>query len=105
MTPRGPDKQLQPSTLTNYNIDDFCSDDSTDDEDRPKKQVPRWAKGKENYGISTTLQKDFSIQGIPRIVINIQDKYLVHSFIWFTTFLLQTALKINYLILVYTQAN
>ena len=47
MTPRGPDKILIPSTATNYNLDDFCSDDSTDDEDRPKKEVPRWAKGTE----------------------------------------------------------
>ena len=46
MTPRGPDRLLLPSTATNYNIDDFCSDDSTDDEDRPKKVVPKWAKGK-----------------------------------------------------------
>ena len=50
MTPRGPDRPLLPSTATNYNIDDFCSDDSTDDEDRPKKVVPKWAKGNWNFG-------------------------------------------------------
>uniref|UniRef100_H2YXD2 Inner centromere protein ARK-binding domain-containing protein n=1 Tax=Ciona savignyi TaxID=51511 RepID=H2YXD2_CIOSA len=45
MTPRGPDRPLLPSTEENYNIDDFQSDDSTDEEDKPKKVVPRWAKG------------------------------------------------------------
>jgi len=45
MTPRGPDRPLLPSTATDYNIDDIRSDDSTDNEDEPKKKIPNWAKG------------------------------------------------------------
>ncbi|XP_076818057.1 uncharacterized protein LOC143463464 [Clavelina lepadiformis] len=45
MTPRGPGRPLLPSTSEDYNIEDFRSDDSTDNEDEPKKVVPKWAKG------------------------------------------------------------
>nr|XP_039256312.1 inner centromere protein B-like [Styela clava] len=38
-------KVFAPSTEDNYNIDDIASDDSTDDEDNPRKVVPRWSKG------------------------------------------------------------
>lgn len=45
MTPRF--EQVSPQPLANpdnYNIDDLKSDDDTDDESRPKKAVPSWAK-------------------------------------------------------------
>lgn len=32
--------------LQNYNIEDKVSDDSTDDEEAPKKRIPEWAIGK-----------------------------------------------------------
>nr|CAB3256111.1 inner centromere protein-like [Phallusia mammillata] len=44
MTPRGPDRPLLPSTTTDYVIADLKSDDSTDNEDEPKKPIPTWAK-------------------------------------------------------------
>ena len=30
----------------NYDIANIASDDSTDDEDAPRKQIPEWAEGK-----------------------------------------------------------
>lgn len=44
MTPHVP-KQFEPSTEENYNINDISSEDETDDEERPRKTVPKWAKG------------------------------------------------------------
>ena len=35
----------KPSTDEDYGIDDLRSDDSSDDEDAPRKKVPSWAKG------------------------------------------------------------
>jgi inner centromere protein len=29
----------------NYDIDDMNSEDSTDDEDKPRKEIPTWASG------------------------------------------------------------
>lgn len=40
------DKIPLPSTETNYNVDDLSSNDETDDESRPRKTVPNWAKSK-----------------------------------------------------------
>merc|ERR1711976_614736 len=40
--------ELPPEELVdkdNYNINDIKSDDDTDDEDNPRKQIPSWAKG------------------------------------------------------------
>ena len=45
MTPKHEDRVLLPSTAEDYNIYDLNSDDSTDDEDAPRKTVPNWAKG------------------------------------------------------------
>lgn len=33
------------SNSENYNIEDIKSDDSTDDEDKPRKKIPSWATG------------------------------------------------------------
>jgi hypothetical protein len=38
------DKVYLPSTETNYNVDDLSSNDETDDESKPRKTVPNWAK-------------------------------------------------------------
>lgn len=43
MTPP-PVKVQKPSTQENYNIADLNSDDSTDDEDNPRKKIPAWAR-------------------------------------------------------------
>jgi inner centromere protein len=32
-------------TAENYDINDLHSDDSTDEEDKPKKKIPSWAQG------------------------------------------------------------
>ena len=41
--------ELPPEPLVdqeNYNINDIKSDDDTDDEDNPRKVIPKWASGK-----------------------------------------------------------
>lgn len=40
-----PDKKYAPSTADNYNVDDLSSGDETDNEDNPRKTVPKWANG------------------------------------------------------------
>lgn len=46
MTPtRKPVRKTQKSDANNYNINDLHSDDSTDDEDAPRKKMPSWAQG------------------------------------------------------------
>jgi len=39
-----PDKVFQPSSENDYNVNDLSSNDDTDDENNPRKQVPRWAE-------------------------------------------------------------
>uniref|UniRef100_A0A914DD45 Inner centromere protein ARK-binding domain-containing protein n=1 Tax=Acrobeloides nanus TaxID=290746 RepID=A0A914DD45_9BILA len=39
-----PAKVFLPSTAENYNVNDLSSSDSTDDEDRPRKTIPQWAR-------------------------------------------------------------
>jgi len=34
-----------PSTEENYNVDDLSSGDETDNDENPRKTVPRWAQG------------------------------------------------------------
>uniref|UniRef100_A0AC34F0K3 Inner centromere protein ARK-binding domain-containing protein n=1 Tax=Panagrolaimus sp. ES5 TaxID=591445 RepID=A0AC34F0K3_9BILA len=41
------EKVYLPSTATNYNVDDLSSNDETDDEAKPRKNVPAWAKKQE----------------------------------------------------------
>ena len=43
MTPP-PVKTRKPASQENYNIADLNSDDSTDDEDNPRKKIPAWAR-------------------------------------------------------------
>ncbi|XP_071943604.1 uncharacterized protein [Antedon mediterranea] len=40
-----PQRIHKPSTEENYCIDDINSDDSTDDEEHPRKKIPSWAQG------------------------------------------------------------
>lgn len=40
------DRTHKASTEEDYGIDDLHSDDSSDDEDDPRKIVPSWAQGK-----------------------------------------------------------
>ena len=42
MTPK---RKHKPPSDSNYDIVDLCSDDSTDDEDAPRKKIPQWAQG------------------------------------------------------------
>ncbi|XP_072017645.1 uncharacterized protein [Amphiura filiformis] len=42
-----PQRTHKPSTDEDYGISDLKSDDSSDDEEAPRKQVPSWAKGAE----------------------------------------------------------
>ena len=44
MTPP-PAQTRKPATSENYDISDIRSDESTDDEDAPRKRVPYWAQG------------------------------------------------------------
>ena len=41
----------------NYDIDDMRSDDSTDDDSRPKKTIPSWARSKKPF-------RDVSLCGV-----------------------------------------
>lgn len=43
MTPP-PVKVRKPASSENYNIADLQSDESTDDEDNPRKRIPSWAR-------------------------------------------------------------
>ncbi|XP_076323731.1 uncharacterized protein LOC143232332 [Tachypleus tridentatus] len=45
MTPQRPAQSEKLKNPDNYNIDDLKSDDETDDEADPKKQIPQWAQG------------------------------------------------------------
>ncbi|XP_070553827.1 inner centromere protein A-like isoform X2 [Ptychodera flava] len=40
-----PQRTYKPATEDNYDIGDLGSDDSTDDEDAPRKKIPKWAQG------------------------------------------------------------
>ncbi|XP_035662565.1 inner centromere protein A-like isoform X2 [Branchiostoma floridae] len=44
MTPQQK-RTYKAATEENYHIEDLHSDDSTDDEDQPRKKIPRWAQG------------------------------------------------------------
>lgn len=57
MTATGADKIFLPSTENDYNIQDLASDDETDDEDAPKKQIPKWAQG---LRLKQALRKQFA---------------------------------------------
>lgn len=39
-----PDKVFAPSTENDYNVNDLSSADETDDEENPRKRVPKWAE-------------------------------------------------------------
>jgi inner centromere protein len=51
-----PDKVFQPSTETDYNVNDLASGDETDNEDNPRKQIPKWA---EKDNLRSHVQKLF----------------------------------------------
>jgi len=40
-----PAKTYKPNNFITYDISELKSDDSTDDEDAPKKRIPPWASG------------------------------------------------------------
>lgn len=44
-----PAKIFLPSTENNYNVDDLSSNDSTDDEEHPRKVIPQWARSKQSF--------------------------------------------------------
>ena len=44
MTPPPVKVKRQPPSQENYNIEDLNSDDSTDEEDNPRKKIPAWAR-------------------------------------------------------------
>ena len=55
--------ELPPEPLIdqeNYNIEDLKSDDDTDDEDNPRKVIPKWASGMISLH-SRTLVKDVAL--------------------------------------------
>ena len=63
MTPKHEDRVLLPSTAEDYNIYDLNSDDSTDDEDAPRKTVPNWVKGTCDYYRKIFLTSFFFTSG------------------------------------------
>ena len=59
--------ELPPEELVdedNYDIGDLRSDEDTDDEDNPRKQIPKWAQGKSFapfvFGIKINLKCNFT---------------------------------------------
>ena len=42
-------KTTKSNSDENYGIDDLHSDDSTDEEDQPRKVIPNWAVGRNTY--------------------------------------------------------
>jgi len=40
---------LKNNSGENYNIDDIRSDDSTDDDETPRKKIPSWATGNKGH--------------------------------------------------------
>ena len=50
-----PAKKYLPATEFNYDISDIKSDDSTDEEDKPRKEIPKWAKGNSQWYVQKQL--------------------------------------------------
>jgi hypothetical protein len=55
-------KVHKPATFENYDISDLNSEDSTDEEDKPRKRIPIWAEGK-----TVSLYKSFSDHRMSKI--------------------------------------
>ena len=60
--------ELPPEELVdedNYDIGDLRSDEDTDDEDNPRKQIPKWAQGKSFtafvFGVKINLKQFYNI--------------------------------------------
>ena len=71
MTPP-PCQTRKPSTDDNYDINDIRSDESTDDEDCPRKKVPAWAQG-------AALKAALLNQTEPRRIFEFENgPYVVH---------------------------
>ena len=61
ITPLREERQPLPSkTEEDYGIDDVNTDDSTDDEDCPKKVVPAWAKLVQGEGVYYLIHRFFT---------------------------------------------
>ena len=64
--------------IHNLGLDDLKSDSETDDEDNPKKQVPRWAEGSE---LRTALLKQCYLgPNIDQIFFTVTDPDLSEMF-------------------------
>ena len=59
MTPAS-GKCYKPASLDNYNIEDINSEDSTDEEDQPRKVVPAWAQGELGFFIYRSPELTYS---------------------------------------------
>uniref|UniRef100_A0A914DNI1 Inner centromere protein ARK-binding domain-containing protein n=1 Tax=Acrobeloides nanus TaxID=290746 RepID=A0A914DNI1_9BILA len=75
-----PAKVFLPSTVENYNVDDLSSNDSTDDEERPRKTIPQWARSSNLVPYVRKIDKNLNVAARSRHFGTIQAPNIVELF-------------------------